>query len=110
MKTEDVKFAMENGEFPEEIINNPKVAIIMTQDWCPQWKAMEKWISEIEDIKIHLIIYDKEEYLDEFRVFKEKTFKNDQVPYIRYYINGKLINESNYITKGSFINTFTHHN
>jgi len=35
--------------------------------------------------------------------FKENAFGNDQVPYVRYYRDGKLAHESNYIDKGGFL-------
>ncbi len=35
--------AIDRGELPEEVVESAaKVAVVLTQDWCPQWSAMER--------------------------------------------------------------------
>ena len=38
--------------------------------------------------------------------FKETVFRNHQVPYIRYYIEGRLVKETNYTSKDFFLKVF----
>ena len=61
---EQIYDVIKNGEFSGDIISsNEKIAIIMTQDWCPQWKRMKEWVSDLPDdvnIKFYEIIYNKE--------------------------------------------------
>ncbi len=101
-------YAINNNEFANEIlISNKKVIIILTQDWCPQWIFMKRWIYNFEieeDISVYELIYNKVDYFNEFMNFKERIWKNYEVPYLRYYINGKLVKETNYIGKENFIN------
>jgi hypothetical protein len=101
---------IKNGEFGKEIIDSRKnTAVIMTQDWCHQWKMMNGWIGTLSDdieLDIYLIIYNKEDYYEEFMSFKEEVFGNYEIPYIRYYVDGVLVQESNYVPKDSFLNFF----
>ena len=81
----------------------------MTQDWCPQWKRMKEWVSELPgdtNIKFYEIIYNKEDYFNDFRGFKENIFKNGLIPYVRYYVNGELKGESNYVSEEGFMKFF----
>ncbi len=84
------------------------VALILTQDWCPQWHAMEKYLAIIakeykdHDIALYWVSYN---HLDSFKTimaYKESEWKNDEVPYVRYYKEKKLIGESNYVSRFSF--------
>ena len=102
-----IKQTIQSGEFPEAIRKaSDLVAIIMTQDWCPQWDYMQDWISLLNDregLSIYLIIYNQEPYFQEFMNFKETVFNNLMVPYVRYYRDGALIRESNYVSKDLFL-------
>ncbi len=100
---------MKNGEFGKEIIaSKPKVAIILTQSWCPQWAALQQWIGELndQDLAIWSFIYDASDIFDEFLEFKEKVLGNDVIPYLRYYRAGKYLTSTNYVNKESFLKTF----
>lgn len=101
LSKEQVYYAIENGEFQEELLQSKdRVIIVMTQDWCPQWIYMMKWIYAInteEDIDIYELVYNKTSFFDEFKKFKETGWKNYDIPYLRYYIGGKFITQSNYI-------------
>jgi glutaredoxin len=108
----DCFFAIEQGEFAEEICaKTQKTAIILTQSWCPQWVAMRRYLDEAlkkaseasVDFSIFFVEYDKESWGDEFMMFKEDTFKNREIPYVRFYQDGRFIEDSNFISLGGFL-------
>jgi len=105
---EQAKLAMKSGEFDNDVVSSKKiVAVIMTQDWCPQWANMRSWIYDMQtekDIDIYELIYNKTDYFRDFMSFKESKWKNYEIPYLRYYKDGKLYKETNYIGKREFIN------
>jgi hypothetical protein len=107
---EQIRTAISNGEFGDDVIkSNKNVAVIMSQSWCPQWIMLNLWIKTIpkeSDIRIYTSVYDQESYFNEFMYFKETVFLNQKVPYIRYYIDGKCVKETNYTSKGFFLNVF----
>ena len=107
ISTEQARYAMENSEFGNDIINSKnKVVVVMSQDWCPQWMALKCWIFEVEtneDIDVYELEYNKTEYFDEFMNFKENQWKSHNVPYLRFYKDGILIEETNYIDKDHFM-------
>ena len=100
-------YAIENGEFDTNMIaSKAKVIVILTQDWCPQWIDMKNWVYTLEleeDIEIYELEYNKTDYFNEFMSFKESHWKNYHVPYVRFYKEGNLIKETNYIGKSKFI-------
>jgi hypothetical protein len=97
--------AIESGEFGEDVIAScERVAVLMSQDWCPQWAAMRAWVFSIErDIDLYELVYNREPYFHEFRAFKEQMWRNGQIPYVRYYRGGKLTAESNYVSEEEFL-------
>ena len=103
---EQALFAIMNGEFSNEVIaSNKKVVIILTQDWCPQWSNMKTWVYTQEldfDLDIYELIYNKVDYFKEFIAYKESFWQNYDIPYLRYYNNGKLFKESNYKNQKNF--------
>jgi hypothetical protein len=106
LTNEQVLEAIQKHEFSNDVISSKaKVVVIMTQDWCPEWKSMKKWMSSLEeqrDLNIYEFIYNKSDYFDDFLKMKETVWKNNLIPYLRYYSNGRLIHESNYVTKEDF--------
>ena len=106
MMKEQVLHAVNNGEFDNDVIGSKElVVVVMTQDWCPQWLNMRKWIYTVEtekEVDIYELIYNKSDYKNEFMSHKEEKWKNDQIPYLRYYMEGKLFKESNYINIEQF--------
>ena len=110
LKDEQIQNAIKNKEFDEKIIKSKvNVAVIMSQSWCPQWRYTEMWLDELDeipDLDIYVIIYDTKKYYEEFMAFKENIFGNYEIPYIRYYKDGKIIKESNYTSKESFLRNF----
>lgn len=90
-------------EFSQDILlSAEKVAVILTQSWCPQWLAMKGFLGNMAGCEVYYLEYDREDYLEIFREFKEKVFGNDQIPYIRYYRNGALTRVSNAVSKEVF--------
>lgn len=104
--------AIANGEFGKEVVASQKhVAIILTQSWCSQWVHLNRSLESLEqkyeyEIDIYELEYDKVDYFDDFRRFKENTLKNDLIPYIRYYTDGKLVGETNYVSVNEFLSMF----
>jgi hypothetical protein len=98
---------LKDGEFPPGVVGAAEaVAIVLTQSWCPQWAWMKSYLAELPPDagrEVLWVEYDREDFFESFMNFKEGSFGNDQVPYIRYYRGGKLVAESNYIDKGGFL-------
>lgn len=97
--------AMERGEFGDEVVRaHARVAVILTQDWCPRWAAMRQWIYELnDDFALFEFVYNKTELFESFMAFKEKVWGNDRIPYIRFYRDGKLFSQSNDLTREEFL-------
>lgn len=107
----EARYAIAHGEFAEEIRNSaPSVAVILTQSWCPQWRFMKAYLPKVDTnlntegkVHIYYLEYDLEDWYEEFLFFKENTFQNREVPYVRYYHSGRLTGESNFIADRGFI-------
>jgi hypothetical protein len=97
--------AIETGEFSADVIaSNERVAVLLTQDWCSQWASMKGWIYSLDrDFYLYELVYNLTPYFNEFRTFKENCWKNGQIPYVRYYRGGKLVAESNYVSREEFL-------
>ncbi|MDC7227588.1 MAG: hypothetical protein PQJ61_12555 [Spirochaetales bacterium] len=103
------EYIIENKELPAEITNAAeKVAVILTQNWCPQWIIMKKYLPEIDsDIKIFYQCYNIKPYSYKLMKVKETVLGNDLIPYVRYYKNGKLTAETNYVNKEEFMSNLS---
>ncbi len=102
-------YIIKTGNLPDEILSSgEKVAIIFTQDWCPQWMIMKQWLGSMEKkgINTYYLVYNKKSYFNDFMKTKESVWKNDLIPYVRYYRDGKYKNDSNYVSKMSFNSFF----
>ena len=108
---ESAREAIADGEFPEAMrTSRGLVAIVLTQDWCPQWTAMKRWLDEQEqteapeeEIDVYELEYNRASFGDEFMRFKEEVLGNRLIPYVRYYRNGELVGESNYLSGERFL-------
>jgi hypothetical protein len=102
---EDLVEAVSQGDFSDKILkSHDRVAVVLTQSWCPQWMMMRHWLNRMEeDLQIYYGEYEKMESYHSFMYFKENSFGNNLVPYIRFYEKGKLIGESNYCNRESFL-------
>lgn len=98
--------AISKGEFENSILlSKQRVVVVLTQDWCPQWHDMKNWIYRHEtgqDIDIYELEYNRVDYFNDFMNFKESHWGNYSVPYMRFYKDGVLIRETNYISEGQF--------
>lgn len=105
----DCRSAISAGDFSEDVrAAAPHVAVVLTQSWCPQWRFMQSYLAEAEQIagdraKIFYVEYDREGFYRDFMAFKEDVFGNREIPYVRYYRDGELRAESNYISRQGFL-------
>ncbi len=99
--------AMASGEFESALRGAaPKVAIVLTQSWCPQWTMMRSWlgaVAETPGVAVYFVEYDNEPFFEPFMQFKEDSFGNREIPYVRYYRDGEFVRSSNYLDKSSFL-------
>ena len=106
----ECRAAVESGDFDAALVKGPRTAIILTQSWCPQWKAMSAYLPRVEaalgDARIYYVEYDIEPWEnlahETFMAFKENTFNNREIPYVRYYKNGVFSRDSNYLALDGF--------
>jgi hypothetical protein len=104
---------MKNGEFSKELTHAQKyVSIVLTQSWCPYWANLKNNLKKLVenrkdlDIIIFKLEYDLTDYFNDFLHFKENVFKNHLIPYVRYYIEGELVAETNYVSTYGFLSKF----
>lgn len=99
--------AMSAGEFGAEVVGAaPSVAVILTQSWCPQWTMTRLWLDAAlkeAGAVAWYVEYDREAFFDRFMAWKEDVLGNRTIPYIRYYADGKLSAESNFVSKAGFV-------
>jgi hypothetical protein len=83
----------------------------MTQGWCPQWFSMKVWLANMErkkrpkdyELTVFELVYDMTDFFEEFLAHKERYWGNIEIPYIRYYRDGKLVATSNYVPSRTFL-------
>ena len=92
------------GEIPASVRQAAdKVAVILTQDWCPQWHDMDRFLPEFADeVTVYVLVYNKHPRFQTVMGFKENPFGNFEVPYLRYYVKGELITTSNFLPRNTF--------
>ena len=105
--------AIAEEEFGDDIRHaGENVAVVLTQGWCPQWSDLKRTLQSLEeeeldiDLTVFELVYDLVPYAADFMSFKEKVFGNYEIPYVRYYRNGELIGESNWISRKKFLKRF----
>jgi hypothetical protein len=96
--------AMRDHEFPAEVREAaPLVVVVMTQDWCPQWTDMATYLPDFTHLAtIFTVEYNRLPDFERVMRFKETVFKNWEVPYLRFYRDGVLARESNWISRVAF--------
>ncbi len=111
LKSQECLDAVEQGDFPESITGAaPAVAVVLTQSWCVQWQWMRSYLEQIGDEpgrEIFFVEYDNEDFFEPFMAFKEDTFGNREVPYVRYYRSGKFVKATNFIDRTGFLKALT---
>jgi hypothetical protein len=111
---EAARAAIALGDFPASVIAGPRVAVVMTQNWCPDWFIMKSWLGRLErsgepttfDIDVYVFVYNRAPFFREFMEHKEQSFGNYLIPYVRCYRDGKLVAEGNRFSAGSFLKVF----
>lgn len=95
---------LKDGEFPESVrLAAPKVVVVMTQDWCGQWASMAAYLPEFAaQAAIFTVEYNRLPDFERIMHFKESVLGNDQVPYLRYYRDGHLVRQSNWLPRAAF--------
>ncbi len=95
---------LRDGEFPESVrLAAPRVVVVMTQDWCGQWTSMAAYLPAFADqAAIFTVEYNRLPDFQRIMHFKETVFRNDQVPYLRFYRDGKLVRQSNWVPRAAF--------
>lgn len=86
------------GDMPETIRTaSERVAVILTQSWCPDWFVMRHYLESMDEpgLTIFYLEYDRQSFFREAMAFKEGVFGNYQIPYVRYYRDGEFVAESN---------------
>ena len=107
----ECRAAMEKGEFELSELSGGeapgKAAIVLTQSWCPQWKAMKNYLNDAEKrlsgLKIFYVEYDLCSFFEDFMTFKENTWQNREIPYVRYYKDGVCSASGNYVSLDGFL-------
>lgn len=99
--------AMSRGEFAADVVGSAgSVAVVLTQSWCPQWAWMRSYlegIPESPERKIFFLEYDREPFYEEFLAFKEEVLGNREIPYVRYYRDGSLSGDGNFVARDGFL-------
>lgn len=104
LSDEMITHTLETGEFPPEVRNAAeKVVVILTQDWCPDWHAMDAFLPEFEgQVALFVLEYNRHPEFQTIMEFKEDVFQNREIPYLRYYHQGEFIVATNQLPRGTF--------
>jgi hypothetical protein len=110
LSREQAAAAMNAGEFDDGVRNaSRQVAVVLTQDWCGQWAAMDEYLGELDarhpelELVVFQLEYNRVDYFREFLRFKEEVLGNQLIPYVRYYRDGRLIGQSNFVSERQFL-------
>jgi len=113
LSREQAAHAMRHGEFdPGVCAAGPQVAVVLTQDWCGQWAAMDDYLTELAgrrpelELVVFQLEYNRMDYFQDFLRFKEEVLGNRVIPYVRYYRDGRLVGQSNYVSERQFLSFF----
>lgn len=100
----------------QEVSDNIKkasenVLAIFTQDWCTDWQSLERDLNSNEktdsiDLTVFICKYNESPLYEPFMNFKENTWKNEFIPYLRYYKNGNFVKDSNHLPFQRLIKAF----
>jgi len=104
LSDDSITLTLETGEFPVEVRDaGEKVVVVLTQDWCPDWHAMDVFLPQFEDQAVIFVLqYNKHRDFQKIMEFKENVFENREIPYLRYYHQGRFIVATNQLPKGTF--------
>jgi hypothetical protein len=106
---------MSAGDIPESLCRiSSRVAVVLTQGWCPQWRAMDAYLSRLAgradpshgDLTVFDLEYDGLSFFPAFLDFKERRYRNFSVPFVLYYRDGNFVEASNYVSETGFFSLF----
>jgi len=104
---EEVTRVLSQGEFSPDVLGAAdRVCVIMTQDWCLEWKRMQRWLHELPDeagVAVFELVYNRISMFEQFLSLKETRWNNALIPYVRFYRGGQLRDESNYVGREEFL-------
>ncbi len=112
---QQAEHAMEHGEFDADVIcAAANVAVVLSQDWCAQYSALSGSLDDLAarpdpthpSVTVFELLYNRVDYFEAFKRFKETTWRNRAIPYVRYYRHGRLVGESNYVSAERFLDFF----
>ncbi len=110
LSDEQAQQAITLGAFPPELVGaSEQVVIVLTQSWCPQWQFMKTSLNGLGkkidgmNLTIFTYEYDRSPLFHAFMSFKETTFGNWEVPYLRMYKNGRFVGDGNTMPAGRII-------
>ena len=113
LSREQAQAFMLQGEPDSSVLEaSREVAVVLTQDWCGQWAAMDGYLEGMSarhpdrDLVVFQLEYNRVDYFQEFLRFKEQVLGNAVIPYVRYYRDGLLIGQSNYVSERQFLAFF----
>jgi len=102
--------AMRAGEFGVDVRSiAARVAVVLTQGWCPQWTMMRGWLDRVAaeaGAAAFTLEYDRLPFFAEFLAFKEDSLGNRSIPYVRWYRDGVLVAQGNYVSPDVFVRNF----
>jgi hypothetical protein len=108
----DAKTALAKGEFDTGILGaGENVLVILSQAWCSQWQYLSKDLethaaTDKLELQVFVFLYNRSPLFAEFLNFKERTWGNDEIPYLRFYKNSVLVHESNFMPVEEIIRRF----
>ena len=77
LSDDDCLYAIERKEFSEAIVNaGENVAVVMSQDWCPQWLQMNRFLNDevnnqTVEITVFIVEYNKRSFFNNFMKIKD---------------------------------------
>ncbi len=112
MSDEQARAAIKAGDIPEDVrAAADNVILVLTQSWCPQWMFMKISLKGLgkgpEDMDVAVVVfeYDRSPEFNSFMAFKENTFRNWEVPYVRLYKGGNFLADGNHFPASRMIET-----
>ena len=104
---DQARAAIESGEFGPDVIGAaPAVIVVLTQSWCPQWFVLSRSLAGLKDgpegrdLAVFSYEYDRTPMYEPFMRFKEDSWRNWEVPYVRLYANGRFLADGNFMSAG----------
>ncbi|MEI0602686.1 hypothetical protein R4K55_00565 [Brachyspira alvinipulli] len=108
----EMQYIIDNNEVSDNIKKaSENVLAIFTQDWCGDWKGLERELKANEekspiDITIFICMYNQSPLYEPFMNFKETVWNNGLIPYLRYYKNGSFVKDTNHLPFQRLIKAF----